>query len=81
MSNLSTLCASPGTVPAPTWSGRLCVSFSSVSEGTFPRLLTLPLVEAQADLHARRTPSSRSKLGGSPAHAYERHAAHPRVPS
>src|SRR5580700_2014300 len=50
-------------------------------EGTFPPLATLPLVEAQAASHARRAPSSRSKLGGHPAHDYERHAAHPRLPS
>src|SRR5580693_1230222 len=51
----------------------------SFSEGTFPRVATLPLVEAQAALHARRAPSSRSKLGGSPARHHERHTAHHRL--
>src|SRR5271170_1148429 len=49
--------------------------------GTFSPVATLPLVEAQAALHARRAPSSRSTLGVSPAHRHERHAAHPRLPS
>src|SRR5580692_8584341 len=54
--------------------------YFSLLLGTFPRPATLPLVEARA-APARRTPSSRSKLGGPAAHRYERHDAHTRRPS
>src|SRR5580704_935445 len=50
-----------------------------LSEGTYSPLATLPLVEAQAASHARRAPSSRSKLGGSRTRHHERHAAHSRL--
>src|SRR5580692_10725872 len=51
----------PFLLAASKLSARLCVlcvsalSFSSLA-GTYSPFATLPLVEAQADLHARRTP-------------------------